>query len=78
VTFALGPNEAKQVISQDLEDGKSYLGLEGSLGNGTGKSHPRVESSVDLKVQILPDTPAGYSSRIDYQHQSRVLIKRSS
>lgn len=67
MTFALGPNEAKQVISQDLEDGKSYLGLEGSLGNGTGKSHPRVESSVDLKVQILPDTPAGLITNISLE-----------
>ena len=64
VTFDLGAREAITVTADDLENGNDDVGLEGLLGNGTGKWRLSVSADVELKVQNLLDTPTGFLTNL--------------
>jgi hypothetical protein len=64
VTFALGPNESKQVTSQDLENGNASKGLNGTLGDGTGRWRLTVSSELDLEVTSLVRTQDGFLTNL--------------
>ncbi|MEE2736051.1 MAG: zinc-dependent metalloprotease family protein, partial [Pseudomonadota bacterium] len=64
VSFALTPNQAKQMTVQDLENGNLNKGLSGSLGDGTGKWRLTVTSALDLKVMSLIRTKDGFLTNL--------------
>jgi len=64
MTFTLGPNESKQINAQELEGGNPDKGLNGSLGNGTGKWRLNVNSILNLAVMSLIRTPDGFLTNL--------------
>ena len=60
VTFELAANSSKQMTAQDLENGNNAKGLNGKLGDGSGKWRLTIESSLDLSTQSLIRTPDGF------------------
>ena len=64
VTFNITAGQAVFITAQDLENGNAALELVGALGNGAGKWHLQVQSTVDLKVQSLLDTPTGFLTNL--------------
>jgi hypothetical protein len=64
VTFSLAANEAKQINSQDIENGNSGKGLSGTLDDGSGKWRLEVTSSLNLEVLSLIRTPTGFLTNL--------------
>jgi ribosomal protein L16/L10AE len=60
VSFSLDANEAKQITSQDLENGNVAKGLSGMLGDGTGKWRLGITSSLVLEVLSLIRSEDGF------------------
>jgi len=59
VSFAITPHSSIYLTSLDLEHGNNTKGLKGSLGDGTGKWHLRVESSAVIGIMNLIVSPNG-------------------
>ena len=51
VTLSIGPHEAKQFNSDDLEQGNATIGLDGRTGAGVGAW--QLELQTDLNIQVL-------------------------
>ena len=77
VTFALEPNESKQMTAQDLENGNTGKGLTGNLDNGIGKWRLTVSATVDIEVLSLIRTQDGFltnlSGMVDLSGTDRVI-----
>ena len=65
VSFTLAAGAAKQITSQDFENGNSAKGLTGSLCNGTGKWQFVVRSDNTIEVVSLIRTPDGFLTAIN-------------
>ena len=52
------------LTAQDIENGNASKGLSGALGDGAGKWHLTVESTVDVAVMSLLDTPNGFITNL--------------
>lgn len=63
ITVTLGPNEAKQFTTADLENGNTALGVNGHLGDGTGKWVIKL-SSDEIEVMSLIRSPNGFLSNM--------------
>lgn len=61
VRFAVPPGAARKVTAQELEAGD---GLDGALGDGTGKWQLLVESSGDIRVLNLLESPTGHTTNL--------------
>ncbi|MBV1906309.1 MAG: S8 family serine peptidase [Pseudomonadales bacterium] len=64
VTFNLGPNESKNFNSTDYESGNPEKGISGSFGDGEGKWHLSITSSLDLAVMSLIRSPDGFLTNL--------------
>ena len=64
ITFNLGPFEAKQLTSLDLENGNINKGISGALGDGDGRWRLTVSSSLDIEVMSLVRTPDGFLTNL--------------
>ena len=64
VQFELGPWEAKQLLTTDLENGNASKGLGGALGNGAGKWQLTVTADMDIAVMNLIRTADGFLTNL--------------
>ncbi len=64
VSFPIGVNRGLVLTAQDIENGNASKGLSGALGDGAGKWHLTVESTVDVAVMSLLDTPNGFITNL--------------
>ena len=71
VQFELGPREAKQLLTTDLENGNASKGLTGALGDGAGKWQLTVTADMDIAVMNLIRTADGFLTNL-----SRVAPRR--
>ncbi|MBO6700778.1 MAG: hypothetical protein JJ921_00455 [Pseudomonadales bacterium] len=62
VGLTIDPLEAVHLTAKDLEEGS--LGTIGSLGDGSGKWRLEINSDVELEVQSLLTTPAGFITNL--------------
>ena len=62
VRLSLAPGEARSVSAQELESGGS--GLEGRLGDGTGKWQLFVASDASIEVTSLLESPTGHLANL--------------
>jgi hypothetical protein len=65
VSFKLDPYQALQLTAQDLENGNPGKGLEGDLGQGSGKWQMSVESSCEVEIFSNIRTPDGFLTGLD-------------
>lgn len=64
LSFTLGPNQAKNFNGLDYELGNTGKGLTGALGDGAGKWHLTVTSSLDLEVMSLIRSSDGFVTNL--------------
>ena len=64
VSFEIGANRGLVLTARDIENGNVSIGLTGALGDGAGKWHLTVESTVDIAVMSLLDTPNGFITNL--------------
>ena len=64
VSFQIGANDGLLLTAQDLENGNASMGLTGAFGDGAGKWHLTVESTVAIAVMSLLDTPNGFITNL--------------
>ena len=64
VSFQIGANRGLVLTAQDIENGDASIGLSGALGDGAGKWHLTLDSSVDLAILSLLDTPNGFITNL--------------
>ena len=60
VSFQIAANRGLVLTAQDIENGNASKGLSGPLGDGVGKWHLTLESTVEIAVMSLLDTPNGF------------------
>ena len=61
VRLSLAPGASRAINAQALESGS---GVDGSLGNGTGKWRLTVSSNVDIHVMSLLQSPTGHLANL--------------
>ena len=64
VSFQIGANRGLVLTAQDIENGNASKGLSGALGDGAGKWHLTVESTIDVAILSLLDTPNGFITNL--------------
>ena len=64
VSFQIGASRGLVLTAQDVENGNASIGLSGALGDGAGKWNLTVESTVDIAVMSLLDTPNGFITNL--------------
>ncbi|MDZ4348993.1 MAG: hypothetical protein U1A22_05620 [Xanthomonadaceae bacterium] len=64
VSLTLGPRQATQLFSNELENGAPDKGLVGSLGDGVGKWRLTVSANLPVKVLNLLFDPNGFISEL--------------
>ncbi len=64
VSFQIGANRGLVLTAQDIENGNASKGLSGALGDGAGKWHLTVDSTVGLAILSLLDTPNGFITNL--------------
>jgi len=64
ITFTLGPMESKHFNNLDYENGNLAKDLNGALGDGQGKWHLSLNSSLALEVMSMIRTPDGFLTNL--------------
>ena len=64
VSFQIAANRGLVLTAQDIENGNASKGLSGPLGDGVGKWHLTLESTVEIAVMSLLDTPNGFITNL--------------
>ena len=64
ISLSVGALQAMEISASELENGAPDRGLEGSLGDGSGKWRFTVTSSQAAKVMSLLEDPNGYLSNL--------------
>ncbi len=64
VSFEIGANRGLVLTAQDIENGNASKGLSGALGDVAGKWHLTIDSTFDLAVMSLLDTPNGFITNL--------------
>ena len=64
VMFELTGGQSKQMTGEDLEGGNTGKGLMGMLGDGEGRWHLTVSSTLDLRVMSLVLTSDGFLTNL--------------
>ena len=64
MSFQIGANRGLVLTAQDIENGNASKGLSGPLGDGAGKWHLTLESTVEIAVMSLLDTPNGFITNL--------------
>jgi|GEM_PF-4132807 len=64
LSFTLGPNQSKNFNGLDYELGNTGKGLTGALGDGAGKWHLTVTSTLDLEVMSLIRSSDGFVTNL--------------
>jgi hypothetical protein len=64
ISLSLGPNQAIQLFSNEIESGAPAKGLVGSLGSGAGKWRLILSASLPVKVLNLLFDPNGFISEL--------------
>lgn len=64
VTFSLAPGAAKQMRAIDLEQGNADKGLNGALGDGSGRWQLTVAADQSVEAMSLVRTPDGFVTNL--------------
>ena len=70
VSFQIGGNRGLVLTARDIETGNASIGLSGALGDGAGKWHLTLDSTVDIAVMSLLDTPNGFITNLSRPSQN--------
>ncbi|HEX5755798.1 MAG TPA: hypothetical protein VFY12_05545, partial [Arenimonas sp.] len=63
-SFTLAANASQQFNSQDLDNGNTGKGLNGSLGSGSGNWRLLVSTDLDIRTMALIRTPDGFLTTV--------------
>lgn len=64
VSLDIAPRSAVELNALELEAGNPAKGLIGALGDGAGKWRLRISADVEIEVQGLLETPAGFLTNL--------------